>query len=77
MDAVAESLFGLCGDRQARSRMKQDGKTVKMGLSVRGMCIVTGKAFPSMSESRTAGALIIEMAKGDIDLDLLTKIQKE
>lgn len=50
MDAVAESLFGLYGDRQARSRMKQDGQTVKMGFSARGMCIVTGESFPNMAE---------------------------
>ena len=75
MDAVAESLFGLYGDRQARSRMKQDGQTVKMGFSARGMCIVTGESFPNMAESRTARALIIEIARGDIDLNLLSKIQ--
>lgn len=75
MDSVAESLFGLYGDRQARSRMKSDGKTVKSGFSARGMCIVTGESFPSMAESRTARALIIEMARGDINLDLLSKIQ--
>lgn len=76
MDAVAESLFGLYGDRQARSRMKQDGQTVKMGFSARGMCIVTGELFPNMAESRTARALIIEIARGDIDLQLLSKIQE-
>lgn len=76
MDAVAESLFGLYGDRQARSRMKQDGQTVKMGFSARGMCIVTGESFPSMAESRTARALIIEMARRDIDLQLLSKLQE-
>ena len=76
MDAVAESLFGLYGDRQARSRMKQDGQTVKMGFSARGMCIVTGESFPSMAESRTARALIIEIARGDIDLQLLSKLQE-
>ena len=76
MDAVAESLFGLYGDRQARSRMKQDGQTVKMGFSARGMCIVTGESFPSMAESRTARALIIEVARGDIDLQVLSKLQE-
>ena len=76
MDAVAESLFGLYGDRQARSRMKQDGQTVKMGFSARGMCIVTGESFPSMAESRTARALIIEVARGDIDLQLLSRLQE-
>lgn len=75
MDAVAESLFGLYGDRQARSRMKQDGQTVKMGFSARGMCIVTGESFPNMAESRTARAFIVEMARGDIDLQLLSQIQ--
>lgn len=75
MDAVAESLFGLYGDRQARSRMKQDGQTVKMGFCARGMCIVTGESFPNMAESRTARALIIEIARGDIDLQLLSQIQ--
>lgn len=77
MDAVAESLFGLYGDRQARSRMKQDGQTVKMGFCARGMCIVTGESFPNMAESRTARALIIEMARGDIDLQLLSQIQND
>ena len=76
MDAVAESLFGLYGDRQARSRMKQDGQTVKMGFSARGMCIVTGESFPSMAESRTARALIIEVARGDMDLQVLSKLQE-
>lgn len=76
MDAVAESLFGLYGDRQARSRMKQDGQTVKMGFSARGMCIVTGESFPNMAESRTARAMIIEIARGDIDLQLLSKLQE-
>lgn len=76
MDAVAESLFGLYGDRQARSRMKQDGQTVKMGFSARGMCIVTGESFPNMAESRTARALIIEITRGDIDLQLLSKLQE-
>ncbi len=77
MDAVAESLFGLYGDRQARSRMRQDGQTVKMGFCARGMCIVTGESFPSFAESRTARALIIETARGDIDLQLLSRIQSE
>lgn len=77
MDAVAESLFGLYGDRQARSRMKQDGQTVRMGFAARGMCLVTGESFPNMAESRTARALIIEVASGDMDLNLLSKIQKE
>lgn len=77
MDAVAESLFGLYGDRQARSRMKQDGHTVKMGFSARGMCIVTGESFPTMAESRTARALMIEISRGDIDLELLSEIQKD
>lgn len=76
MDSVAESLFGLYGDRQARSRMKQDGQTVKMGFSARGMCIVTGESFPSMAESRTARALIIEVARGDVDLQLLSRLQE-
>lgn len=77
MDAVAESLFGLYGDRQARSRMRQDGKTVKMGFSARGMCLVTGESFPTFAESRTARALIIEISRGDIDFKLLSKLQKE
>lgn len=47
-----------------------------MGFSARGMCIVTGESFPNMAESRTARALIIEMARGDIDLNLLSRIQK-
>lgn len=77
MDAVAESLFGLYGDRQARSRMRQDGQTVKMGFTARGMCLVTGESFPTFAESRTARALIIEISRGDIDLNLLSIMQKD
>ena len=40
------------------------------------MCVVTGESFPNMAESRTARALIIEIARGDIDLQLLSKIQE-
>ena len=38
---------------------------------------MTGESFPSFAESRTARALIIEMARGDIDLQLLSTIQSK
>ena len=75
MIAVAESIFGMYGDRTARSRMKTDGTTLRHGFIARGLCIATGESFPNMSESRTARAVILELNRGDVNLASLSFIQ--
>lgn len=77
MDAVAESIFGMAGDKQGRSRMKQNGKDIRKSYSARGIIMATGENFPNFAESRVARSIIVEIEKGDLKLDVLTKSQKK
>ena len=75
MDAVAESIFGMAGDKQGRSRMKQNGKDIRKSYSARGIIMATGENFPNFAESRVARSVIVEIEKGDLKLDVLASIQ--
>ena len=76
MEAVAESIFGMAGDRQGRSRMKQNGKDIRKSYSSRGILMATGENFPNFAESRVARSVIVELEKDDLRLDILTYLQK-
>ena len=76
MEAVAESIFGMAGDRQGRTRMKQNGKDIRKSFSSRGIIMATGETFPNFSESRVARSVIVEIEKGNINLDVLLFLQK-
>lgn len=41
MEAVAESILGMAGDKQDRSRMKQNGKDIRKSYSSRGILMAT------------------------------------
>lgn len=77
MDAVAESIFGMAGDKQGRTRMKQNGKDIRKSYSARGIIMATGENFPNFAESRVARSVIVEIEKGDLKLDVLTNIQNK
>lgn len=76
MDAVAESIFGMAGDKQGRSRMKQNGKDIRKSYSSRGIIMATGENFPNFAESRVARSVIVEIEKGDLKLDVLSNLQQ-
>ena len=72
---IAEKLFALYGDRTARDRMSQNGQFLRGSFVARGQCIVTAESFPSVSESRLARCLIVDINQNSIDLKKLTELQ--
>lgn len=76
MNAVAESIFGMAGDKQGRSRMKQNGQDIRKSYSSRGTLMATGENFPNFAESRVARSVIVEIEKGEINLDVLSYLQQ-
>lgn len=71
-----EKLFGSYGDRTGRTRMSQDGQTLKEPYIARGLCIVTGEMLPEVAQSRIARSLIVTIEKDSIDLDKLSELQE-
>lgn len=76
MEAVAESIFGMAGDKQGRSRMKQNGQDIRKSYSSRGIIMATGENFPNFAESRVARSVIVEIEKGDLNLDVISYLQE-
>lgn len=73
---IAEKLFGMYGDRAGRDRMSQDGKTLKSPYIARGLCIVTGESFPNVAQSRLARAILVDVKKNSVNLQILTELQE-
>lgn len=74
MQATAQSLCRMSGDRTGRGRMTSDIK-VKNSKPARGLVIVTGEDTPSLGESGIARVLTVEINKDDIDFELMTTLQ--
>ncbi len=70
-----ERLYAMYGDRIGRTRMSQNGKTLKLPYVARGMCIVTGETVPDVAQSRIARSLIVNVKEDSIDLNRLTELQ--
>lgn len=70
-----ERLYAMYGDRVGRTRMSQNGKTLKLSYVARGMCIVTGETVPDVAQSRIARSLILNIEQNSIDLNKLTDLQ--
>lgn len=73
---IMEKLYGSFGDRTGRTRMSQDGQTLKEPYIARGLCIVTGEMLPEVAQSRIARSLIVTIEKDSIDLDKLSELQE-
>lgn len=73
---IMEKLYGTFGDRTGRTRMSQDGQTLKEPYIARGLCIVTGEMLPEVAQSRIARSLIVTIEKDSIDLDKLSELQE-
>ncbi len=74
-EKIMEQIFAMFGDRVGRGRMKPDG-TLRKSCSAQGMGIVTGERMPKVPQGRIARAMKVEIKKGDINLDELTKLQQ-
>ena len=73
--STAERILRMYGDRVGRSRMRAD-TTLNKTYKPRGMAIVTGEDLPKGASS-TARYIGIEIKRDDIDLEILSKLQKE
>lgn len=74
MNTVAQAVSRAYGDRSGRGRMNADG-TLRQSYIPRGNAIVTGEDIPSINQSGIARNLMVEIKRGDIDLDRLTRLQ--
>ena len=70
-----EKMFAMYGDRAGRTRMSQDGQTLREPYIARGLCIVTGEMLPDVAQSRIARSLIVTIKKDSIDLNKLSMLQ--
>ena len=70
-----EKLYAMYGDRIGRSRMSQDGITLKSGYTARGLCIATGEMIPEVAQSRIARSLIVTVQQNSIDNEKLSELQ--
>lgn len=73
--STAERILRMYGDRVGRSRMRADA-TLNKTYKPRGMAIVTGEDLPKGASS-TARYIGVEIKREDINLDILSKLQKE
>ena len=73
--STAERILRMYGDRVGRSRMRAD-TTLNKTYKPRGMAIVTGEDLPK-GVSSTARYIGVEIKREDINLDILSKLQKE
>ena len=73
--STAERILRMYGDRVGRSRMRAD-TTLNKTYKPRGMAIVTGEDLPKGASS-TARYIGVEIKREDINLDILSKSQKE
>ena len=73
--STAERILRMYGDRVGRSRMRAV-TTLNKTYKPRGMAIVTGEDLPKGASS-TARYIGVEIKREDINLDILSKLQKE
>ena len=76
MKGAVQQLSRGYGDRHGRARMNAD-TTARKTYSARGMALITGEDLGNIGESAGARQIVIELQKGDIDSDVLTKRQAE
>lgn len=71
MKKIAQRILRMYGDRSGR-----DGENRKTIYFPRGTCIITGELPVELGKSAAARYLGVEIDKGDVDLDLLSDLQK-
>jgi len=73
-ETIAQRLIRSFANRTDRGRLNPDGSE-KGRHEPRGMLLITGEDLVSV-QSTLARALVIEMKRGDIDVEKMTEIQK-
>jgi len=74
MEATAQNLCRIFGDRAARGRLTSDISTRK-GKPARCMALITGEDIPNLGQSGMARILALDMDRDALDLDLITRLQ--
>jgi hypothetical protein len=74
-EAIAQRLLRSFANRTDRARLNPDGSE-KGRHNPRAMLVITGEDLISV-QSTLARSIVIEMKKGDIDVDRLTVLQKK
>lgn len=72
---IVEKAFGMYGDRAGRTRMSQDGQTLREPYIARGLCIVTGEMLPEVAQSRIARCLFLSIKPDSLNLKKLRELQ--
>lgn len=70
----AEELFRAVGNHASRGRLTQESKQMS-GFYPRGLLVATGEDC-QFTESVQARLFVIEIGRGEIDLDTLTEVQE-
>lgn len=76
MQAVAQSLSRMYGDRTGRGRMNADS-SLRRSYIPRGNLLITGEDIAEIGQSGAARNVIIGLENGDIDRVLLSELQAE
>jgi hypothetical protein len=75
MDNTAQNLVRSYGERTGRQRLKSDSTDIRQKYP-RGNAILTGEQTPNIGESGTARMIISEIKSGDVNFDVIAKLQK-
>lgn len=73
MESIAQRAIRLSGNRATRERLNSDS-TMKQSSEPKGMILITGEELVKLP-STLARTMVLEISKGDINLDLLTELQ--
>jgi hypothetical protein len=78
MDRKAQRLLRAVGNRQGRGRMTSD-TTLRRSYAPRGVVLATAEALPEgpAFESAAARAFSINLSRNDVDLEHLSKLQRQ
>lgn len=77
MDAAAQQLARAWGDQAERGRLRADA-TAQAAHPPRGLGVITGEDLPSIGESGTGRAYVVELADGDVPIsEALTALQHQ
>lgn len=74
MQATAQAVARMYGDRTGRGRMNADA-TLRQSYIPRGNAIITGEDLPDIGQSGIARNIIINMEKDSVDKSILTALQ--
>lgn len=76
IQAVAQSLSRMYGDRTGRGRMNADS-SLRRSYIPRGNLLITGEDVAEIGQSGAARNMVVELQKGDIEKALLSQLQEE